>query len=354
MSVYDVTVRRILRRSHQLDHGHYAVGIEIQPYRLAGVVVDSGGTVTARSRRHLTIMEPTEVAERVAELAGRLVADSLGCDFPRTRVCLGVQVGGPVDPDTGVVRRLRNGPDDHGEDKPPPYEWVEFPLGAALTAMTGCITSVENDAHAFAAYEQILGVGRESPTFAVVLIRDGVGAGLVVRGERLRVLMEFGHLQVWQRGRVCDCGMRGCIESQVGNRALTAVVKERTGRELDGLEAALALADSDEAQALEAAAAFRKAGTSMARGIATLLTTFGPSHVVIHAAQGLITGGPGRRAANTFLRAVGQFPTHTFPISRDCRIVTKPLDAFRGAHGAALIALQNCFGVRLPNAQPNI
>ncbi|MBZ6474109.1 ROK family protein [Streptomyces griseocarneus] len=343
----DVKVRQVLRRSYELDHGYYAVGIEVQPYKLTGVVVGSDGVVMARSRRHLTVMEEKEVVKRVAELAGKLVDDRLGCAFPRDRVCVGIQVGGPVDPDTGTVLHLVNGPDDHRHEKPPPYEWVGFPLGAELSSLTGCATSVENDAHAFAAYEQSLGVGRTSATFGIVLIRDGVGAGMVVRGERISALMEFGHLQVWQRGRICDCGMRGCIESQVGNRALTAVVKERTGRELDGLEAAIALADSNDSQAREAAAAFRKAGTSIARGIATLLTTFGPTHVVIYAAEDLIRGGPGCRAANTFLQALGKFPAHAFHLSRDCQIVTKPLDAVRGAHGAALIALQSCFGIRL-------
>ncbi|MBO0653823.1 ROK family protein [Streptomyces triculaminicus] len=343
----DVKVRQVLRRSYELDHERYAVGVELQPYKLTGVVVGSDGVVMARARRHLTVMEEKEVVKRVAELAGDLVDDRLGCAFPRSRVCVGVQVGGPVDPDTGTVLHLVNGPDDHRHEKPPPYEWVGYPLGAELASMMGCATAVENDAHAFTAYEQSLGVGRTSATFGVVLVRDGVGAGMVVRGERIFAPMEFGHLQVWQRGRICDCGMRGCIESQVGNRALTAVVKERTGRELDGLEAAIALADGNDPQAGDAAAAFRKAGTSIARGIATLLTTFGPTHVVVYAAKDLLVGGPGHRAANSFLQAMRKFPAHTFHISRDCQIVTKPLDAVRGAHGAALIALQSCFDVRL-------
>ncbi|MEU1376262.1 ROK family protein [Streptomyces triculaminicus] len=343
----DVKVRQVLRRSYELDHERYAVGVELQPYKLTGVVVGSDGVVMARARRHLTVMESKEVVKRVAELAGNLVDDRLGCAFPRSRVCVGVQVGGPVDPDTGTVLHLVNGPDDHRHEKPPPYEWVRYPLGAELASMMGCATAVENDAHAFAAYEQSLGVGRTSATFGVILVRDGVGAGMVVRGERICAPVEFGHFQVWQRGRICDCGMRGCIESQVGNRALTAVVKERTGRELDGLEAAIALADGNDSQAGEAAAAFRKAGTSIARGIATLLTTFGPTHVVVYAAKDLLVGGPGHRAANSFLQAMRKFPAHTFHISRDCQIVTKPLDAVRGAHGAALIALQSCFDVRL-------
>ncbi|MFE9556296.1 ROK family protein [Streptomyces sp. NPDC006703] len=343
----DAKVRQILRRSHELDYGHFAIGIEIQPYKLVAVLSEIDGRVVARSRRDLTDMDPDEVVKHAAELAAQVASARLGCGFPRSRLCLGVQVGGPVDPDTGMVLHLLNAPDDRGKDRPPPYEWVDFPLGPELAAAFGCKTVVENDAHAFAAYEQRLGVGADCATFAVILIRDGVGAGVVVRRERLAVPLEFGHYRVWPRGRACDCGMRGCIESQLGNRAIPAVVKERTGRELDGLEAAIALADGGTGQASEATAAFRKAGVSLARGIATLLTTFGPSQIVIYAAEDLITGGPGRRAANAFLRALRNFPDHTFQISRNCHIVTKPLDVVRGAQGAALIALENCLGIQL-------
>lgn len=347
MDGYDAKVRRVLRRSYELDHGHYAIGIEVLPYKLAGVIVTSEGVVTARSRTDLSDMEPEAVVQRAAALIRSLADSKLGRSFPRNRVCVGVQVGGPVDADTGLVRHLVNGPDDHGTEKPPPYEWVEFPLGPRLMAATGWDTVVENDAHAFAAYEQTLGVGRRADTFGVVLVRDGVGAGMVVRRERLSVPMEFGHLRVWPQGRVCDCGMRGCIESQVGNRALSGAIKDITGRELDGLEAAVDLADGDDPHALAAVAAFRKAGTSVARGLAHLLTLFGPSHVVLYAADSLLISGRGHRAANAFLSAVGTYRSYAFHDNRDCHLVTKPLVADRGAHGAALIALQNCFGVRL-------
>ncbi|MGK5629482.1 ROK family protein [Streptomyces sp. URMC 123] len=341
----DDDVRSILRRSHELDNGIFAVGIEILPYKLVGVIMERDGTPLQVCRRYLPDMQPSRVVEHIAQLA-RTLASSLGCALPSDRICLGVQLGGPVDPENGVVRYYANSPDEHGKDRPP-YEWTDVPLAAGLRAATGCATAVENDAHAFAAYEQSLGVGRAADSFAVVLIRDGVGAGVVIDRERLAIPMEFGHLRVWARGRICDCGMRGCVESQAGNRALTAVVKERTGCELDGLEAAVALADSDDARAPAAGAAFHKAGVTIARGIATLLTTFGPRHVVIYAPERLIATGPGRVAAHRFLRAVETFPAGTFHTEAVCTLVTKPLDPVRGAHGAALVALQRCFRVRL-------
>ncbi|GAA0594375.1 ROK family protein [Streptomyces crystallinus] len=343
----DPHVQQILRRSYELDHGYYAVGVELLPYKLVGVMAQTDGRVTARAHKNLTVMEPQDVVEHIAELTAHLVADALGSSFPRRRICLGVQLGGPVDTSTGLVRRYANPPDDHGKDKPPPYAWVDFPLGTALRTATGCVTAVDNDAHAFAAYEQRFGVGTDSPTFGVVLIRDGVGAGMVVQHERLAVPLEFGHLRASRRGRLCDCGMRGCIESQAGARALTAVVRERTGCRRDGLEGAIGLAESDEPQAAPALSAFRSAGAAIAFGIGQLLSLFGPAQMVVYAARDLITPGPGRLAANAFLHELHRSPTYAFQTFRECQVVPKPLQPVLGAHGAALIALQNCFGVRL-------
>jgi predicted NBD/HSP70 family sugar kinase len=350
MSVGNDTVREILRRSNSLDHGIFAIGIEILPWELVGVITNAEGIRIGGCRWHLSGMELQPVVERVAALARYLAASSIGHRLPNPRICLGVQLGGPVDSAKGLVRSLKNSRDDHGKDKPP-YEWVNVELANELREETGCLTVVENDAHAFTAYEQKMGVGRQTDSFAAILVRDGVGAGVVVDHKLLPIPMEVGHFPVWPRGRICDCGKRGCIESQAGRRAIPAVVRELTGRWVDGFEAAVALANKDDNQAANARRAFRKAGTSIARGIATILATFGSSHVVIYAPEELIDLNHGGGAAKSFMRAVRNFPKDTFHVVRKCDISTESISqSFRGAQGAALIALSRSFFVPLSPA----
>jgi predicted NBD/HSP70 family sugar kinase len=349
VSVENDTIREILRRSASLDHGVFAVGVEILPWELVGVITNSNGIRMGGARWHMPGMEPKPVVERVGALTRYLVTSSIGRELPNPGICLGVQLGGPVDSTTGLVRSLKNPRDDHGKDKPPPYEWANVELADDLRAETGCATVVENDAHAYAAYEQKMGVGQQTGSFAVVLVRDGVGAGVVVDHQLLPIPMELGHFPVWPRGRICDCGKRGCIESQAGRRAIPAVVRELTQlRVVDGFEAAVDLANKDDEHARNARSAFRKAGTSVARGVATILTTFGSNYVVIYAPEELIDSAQGGQAANSFMRAVRNFPKDTFHIAQGCELSTESLTmTARGAQGAALIALNRHFFVPL-------
>ena len=188
----------------------------------------------------------------------------------------------------------------------------------------------------------------DCPTFAVVLIRDGVGAGVVVRRERLCVPFEFGHFQVWPRGRACDCGMRGCIESQLGSRAMPACRQgahragagrsggrhsARRRRHRPGLRGDRRLPQG-RASHWPGASPPCSPRSGRARSSSTPPRTSSPA---VRAAA---------RPTPSCARC-GTSPTTPFRSARNCHIVTKPLDVVRGAQGAALIALENCLGIQL-------
>jgi predicted NBD/HSP70 family sugar kinase len=84
-----------------------------------------------------------------------------------------------------------------------------------LSARLGADVFLENDATAAALGERLNGVAREAADFFYVFIGEGVGGGLVVRGEPDRGLSgnagEFGHVVVDPRGPRCYCGNRGCL-----------------------------------------------------------------------------------------------------------------------------------------------
>lgn len=348
--VDDSPARQILQRSDRLDHALFAVGIEILPYELVGVITDFDGTRKGSGRWPLPGMEVETVVDQVAAFARYLVDASLGLDLPNPRVCLGLQLGGPVDHAMGMVRFYSNGPDDHTKRRAP-YQWENVKLVDLVQIATGCVTVLENDAHAYAAYEQKLGLGCQTDSFALVLVRDGVGGAVVVDHQLLAFPLEFGHIPVWPKGRECDCGKYGCVESQAGRRAIRAMVAELTGLEnVDPFERAVKIADGDDEHARAAQQAFLKAGESVARGIATILTLFGLRDVVLYGPDALIGSDRGSQAANCFMGEVKKFREHTFRVVEQCRLITEPLNsehAFRGAQGAALTALNRQFFVPL-------
>lgn len=348
-------VQPILDRANSLYNGPFAIGIEILPHELRGVLTDHHGMIHGRRRWPLPNMDVGAVVKHVAQVARDLAGTALGLELPSPCIGIGLELGGPVDPRTGTVILYENNPTDPTTLKPDlRYQWRGEKLAELVEQATGCRTALENDANAFAIREQKFGVGQEISSYAVVLIRDGVGASMIVDRKLLPGSLEFGHMIVWPDGRECECGLVGDIESQAGRRAIRAVTREETGLSSDlEWQAAVELALGDGDLADKALRAFTWAGEAIGRGIATLMTMLSPAGVVIYAPRQLIQPSDGNsRVADAFMAAVEEFRHHTFP-PRQCSLVTRPLQPTFGAHGAALIALSRLFGVPLAPPSPN-
>lgn len=339
----DAFVGRIGQRTRDLESGLFAIGIEILPWELIGVVIAEDGTRLGASRVELTSMAVEPVVTQIARLATELAAATLARDLSDPRLCLGITLGAPVDPVTGVVYYYANPPHDRGGDDPP-FFWIDESLGERIEDATGCVSVIENDAHALAVYEQKLGVGQRTSSFAVLLIRHGIGGAIVIDDRLLAIPAEIGHLMVWPDGRLCDSGLGSHDQARRGRRAIPALVAEKTRLAGDSFEWAVNLANGTGPVAMQAAQAFAEAGTAIARGIAAVLTIFGSPHLIIHGPEELVSVGSGR-AADAFMRAACTFPEYTFHHLGMCEITTRSLALDRGAIGAALIASHRHFAL---------
>lgn len=357
----DSTLPYVLERAERLRYGRFAVGVEVLPYQIVAVLTDPTGHSIGKRRRDIATMnDGASVAREIGAATRDLVATELGIDLPSARVAIGIQIGGPVNSREGVVLSYANHPADpkYAVD---PINWTSpVPLAALVQEETGCRTVIENDAAAYAVYEHKFGVGVETGSFAVILVRDGVGGGLVLDHRVLPIPFEIGHLKVRSPfkvgqfgsgadGRRCPCGNSGCIESVAGRRALRAIVGDLMGgrTDIEDIKRAIDLAEGRHERSEEVLAAFRAGGEAIAQGIATILTMFAVSHVVLYCDEAMVGPGSPRPAVAEFFAGVRSFSEHTFPAFRDCQLVTRRWRSTDGAHGAALVALNQLFFVSL-------
>jgi Transcriptional regulator/sugar kinase len=341
----------ILDRAGRLATARFAVGVEILPYELVAVVTDPIGVMLAWRRWPVPEMDVETVVKRISAAARELVSTSLGYELPDSHVGLGLQIGGPVDAHKRIVLSYCNNPTDAAY-REHPYQWERpTPLADLVQEETGCRTVVENDAAAYAVYEQRFGVGRQAKSFAVILVRDGIGGGVVLEEQLAPIPFEVGHIRVSINGRRCDCGNFGCIEAYAGRRAILGIVSELMGGKavIENIENIVELSKRDD-KAEEVLQAFHEGGTMVARGVATVLTMFGVNQVVIFGPPAMIDriGNP---TAQAFLRGLERFPEMTYPIFRDCSLITRALGRTDGAHGAALVALNQFFFVPVSNPE---
>lgn len=324
------TERMILERATQLRTGRFAVGVEVlSDHRIIAVLTDHTGHRKGRRRSVVVNMDPHQLARKIGEVVRGLVGTDLGIDLPSGNVVIGVQMGAPVDSANGMVIHYRN---------PSPGSsvvWRErVPLAEYVQDETGCRTVIENDAAAYAVYEQKRG-GHDTSSFALLLIRDGVGCAVVLNDRVLPCPLEIGHLTVGGGGRGCHCGKSGCIESVAGRRAIAEIYAEQSGS-----TAPVELSHLVESPDPAVVQIFAQAGEAVAQGAAAAVTMFGVELVIIYHDEALDAAKGTKPAATAFRSSIDAFRDHTFPpLRRDCRLETKSLPDTVGAHGAAVVAL---------------
>ncbi|WP_285685599.1 ROK family transcriptional regulator [Actinoplanes sp. NBRC 103695] len=302
----------------------YALAFDVAVDRLTAARVALGGQVLARR----AVPRPRAGAD--LEVVVEALA-SMGTELHRTAppgsVCAGVGASY-----CGMIRRadgmVRYGPD---------LGWVDQAFGAALGARLGLglPVTVGNEAHLGAMAEHVRGAGAGLRNLIYLHGDVGVGGGIIVGGELLDgdggYGCELGHMLVNPYdGRVCSCGSRGCLEAEVGERALLDAAgrpADRIGR--DEVRSVIADAAAGDRQA---AAAVRSIGDWLGIGVATLINLFNPGL--------LIFGG---MMSDVYLAAAdrvrARIAINVLPVSRErVRLCTPVLGDDTTLAGAAELA----------------
>ena len=137
---------------------------------------------------------------------------------------VGISATGQIDDAHGVVIGT-NG-------KIPHYEGARLKADteAALQAPVWAL----NDANAAALGEAFTGGARGYREVVMLTLGTGVGGGLILNGRLYSgargIAGELGHFTLYQDGRKCSCGKRGCLEEYASTTALIARAERQTGR----------------------------------------------------------------------------------------------------------------------------
>ena len=232
-------------------HGPCGLGAEIGVDHLAVCAVDLRGQVRAHEAVDAANRDssPDLVLRELAKLTRRVAKQAESVGLRPAGVC--VAVPGLIARGTTRVVRAPN------------LGWREVELGgwfARLDRELGLSArrsrspylAVDNEAHLGAQAEVWThvhslrgGHGGQSPAarggagdILHVSAEIGIGAAVLIDGQLLRGARgfagELGHMPVRQRGRLCGCGGRGCLEQYAGEEAVLRAV---------GLDPSQAIAD---------------------------------------------------------------------------------------------------------------
>jgi predicted NBD/HSP70 family sugar kinase len=321
--------------------GRPAVGLVpvVNAVRVCGVLLGSGvvelGVVNAAGETQHTwtlefdVAEPAEaVLDRIADEIAALPEDAAGAAL----IGIGVGVPGPVDP-----HRRRNLLSVN-------LGWRDVPIADHLERRLGIRTVVDQSVRAMAIGELRHGDCRPDGNLAFVYVGTGVGLGVVLRGVPFyggtHGLTALGHLKVVDNGRLCGCGARGCLETEVSVPRLRQRLAEVTG---DAVRIDCQAAEGGLLRVLERSAAEgHPAGIQLREDIVRHLST-GLVSVVNLFNPGLIRlGGVFSNAPESLFDSLHQrLVTEVFTVLRDDLRIERPVNGFdAGTVGCATLALE--------------
>ncbi|NIX75034.1 ROK family protein [Microvirga terricola] len=191
--------------------GGMTIGIEIAPDHMATVLVD----LTGRIRNHRSTPIGDTAPHRITPLL-KTEIEAACATIPGSSerlLGIGVVMPGPFEIE---------GMSSVGPTTLP--GWAGHDPALFLSAATGRVTLVENDATAAAVGERLHGTARSLKNFCLLYFGTGLGLGIVADGRPMRGAFgnagEIGHVIVTPGGKPCACGNRGCLEGYASLHAL--------------------------------------------------------------------------------------------------------------------------------------
>jgi glucokinase-like ROK family protein len=260
------------------DDACVILGVDIGATHVAVALTDLRGRVLAwNEATHPVRTDPEGTRALVTTLCDACLAT--GKTGTQQLLGIGFGVPSPVDPDDPYALSEVVLPEWHGRSS---LEGLRVNYGLPVL--------VDNDANLGALAERWWGAGRDVDDFAYVKLATGIGLGHILGGEIYRGAAgfagEIGHLAIDPHGEPCICGLRGCLATLVGSKALVAraraLLADHPESQLAGDDLTIA-AIEDAALASDGLALqiVREAAEYLGIAVAGLLNLNNPSMVIL-------------------------------------------------------------------------
>jgi len=302
--------------------GH-VVGVDVGHRHLTVAVADLNQRILAQRRHDLPAGHRFAEDLELVEHAVDTLLEQIGT--PRSSLLAGgLTLPAPVDLEGRVISASAILPAWSGID-------VREEAGRRLELPV----VVENDANAGALGEHTWGAGRGVRNMAYIKIGHGVGSGLILNGALFRGATgsagEIGHSTLDERGRLCRCGNRGCLETLVSSGDVVRLLADTHGPDLtipDVVDAAVAGDVGCER-------VIGDTGRTLGIAVANLCNIMNPELVVI--------GGELARAGDLLLEPLREIVSRygVRGSVRDLRIEAAQLGIQAHVAGAVIVALQH-------------
>jgi glucokinase len=197
------------------------IGIDIGGQSTKCGVVDPKGTIIAQCT--ITSLQ-TELNDYLSDLTKAI--NQLIMETDSKGSIIGIGVGAPnANYFNGTIEYAPNIKWSKDKDGKPSI--VQF--AQLLKKRTSLPVTITNDANAAAMGEMRYGVARGIKNFIMITLGTGVGSGIVIDGKLVYghdgFAGELGHVCAVPDGRLCGCGLKGCLETYASATGVAKTAK---------------------------------------------------------------------------------------------------------------------------------
>lgn len=317
------------------DSGYF-VGVDLKKDSLNMALINFKGDVINIEMKVPFKQDNTmDCVDRLAEEIRRFIS-SLSVDTNKIlNVCVGMS--GRVNPNIGCNYTRLNFGEEH-------------PISALLAERLHLNVCIDNDSRAMAYGEFIKRSDGCPRNLIFINVNWGLGMAIIVDGKMYDGMSgfsgEFGHNYGYDNQQICECGKKGCIETEVSCSALYRKFIERVRagensvltqeKPIDEItvDDIISVVKREDVLAIELV---EEIGAKLGRHVSDLINIFNPEQVII--------GGELSRAGNYLLppiiSAVRRYTLNLMYPSAD--IVLSELQDKANAVGSALLARSKLF-----------
>ena len=173
--------------------------------------------------------------------------------------------------------------------------WIGTNLVKILEEKYNLPAVLENDVNCVALGEKWIGAGKDLSNFICLTIGTGIGGGIILNNQLFRgenfVAGEFGHILI----------KKGEFEQFASTTALIRLVKERTGKILNGKE----IFDLEKKEIVEYQEVISEWIENLTDGLSSIIYCFNPANIIL--GGGVIEQGEAliNRVKNSLFKKIG-------------------------------------------------
>lgn len=235
------------------------------------------------------------------------------------------------------------------------FNFREIPLAEILGEALKMKCFIENDSRAMAFGEYCKGNISPLKNMLFINMDYGLGLGIILNGKifygKSGYSGELGHTPMFNNDIICQCGKKGCLETEASGTGLVRLIKDKIHDGSDEelvkkvktkndirIEDIISCANSGNLACVEAVGTV---GEKIGRGVALLINIINPEVVVL----GGPLSGAGELIRKPIVAALNKYALNL--VCNDATVVVSKLGHRAGILGAGLMArnkiLNECF-----------